>query len=50
MRLGLKRTTVQRYFSSMLGVGLLERGAAPGNYTPGQCWRSSAPWPSVAAA
>ena len=34
-RLGLKRTTVQRYFSSMLGVGLLERGALPGSYGPG---------------
>ena len=35
VRLGLKRTTVQRYFSSMLGVGLLERGSATGSYTPG---------------
>lgn len=35
-RLGLKRTTVQRYFSSMLGVGLLERGAGPGTYAPGK--------------
>jgi DNA-binding IclR family transcriptional regulator len=36
VRLGLKRTTVQRYFSSMLGVGLLERGSAPGTYSPGR--------------
>jgi DNA-binding IclR family transcriptional regulator len=35
VRLGLKRTTVQRYFSSMLGVGLLERGSATGSYSPG---------------
>jgi DNA-binding IclR family transcriptional regulator len=34
-RLGLKRTTVQRYFSSMLGVGLLERGSTTGSYSPG---------------
>jgi DNA-binding IclR family transcriptional regulator len=36
LRLGLKRTTVQRYFSSMLGVGLLERGSAVGTYCPGR--------------
>jgi DNA-binding IclR family transcriptional regulator len=36
LRLGLKRTTVQRYFSSMLGVGLLERGSAAGMYGPGR--------------
>jgi len=36
LRLGLKRTTVQRYFSSMLGVGLLERGSAAGTYSPGR--------------
>ena len=35
-RLGLKRTTVQRYFSSMLAVGLLERGVGSGTYTPGR--------------
>lgn len=35
-RLGLKRTTVQRYFSSMLTVGLLERGSATGTYCPGR--------------
>jgi DNA-binding IclR family transcriptional regulator len=35
-RLGLKRTTVQRYFSSMLGVGLLERGGGAGTYAPGK--------------
>jgi DNA-binding IclR family transcriptional regulator len=35
-RLGLKRTTVQRYFSSMLAVRLLERGTASGTYTPGR--------------
>jgi DNA-binding IclR family transcriptional regulator len=34
-RLGLKRTTVQRYFTSMFGVGLLERGSAVGTYSPG---------------
>jgi DNA-binding IclR family transcriptional regulator len=35
-RLGLKRTTVQRYFTSMLGVGLLERGSTAGTYSPGR--------------
>src|SRR5579884_873674 len=34
-QLGLNRSTVQRYFSSMLGVGLLERGATAGSYAPG---------------
>ena len=41
-RLGLNRTTVQRYFSSMLGMGLLERGALPAATGRARCWRSSA--------